>query len=91
MCGRAFADSDAIVAISGIPIGKADLFAPYQDAGMHTECFLKWHLRESFIHTFDEHYDQHLRGMRVMQADGSIEEREPHSGQGGHPDHRDGP
>lgn len=81
LCGAILETGDELVAASGAVVGEGDPLAPYQDAAMHRTCFLKWPLRIRFIQTFNEYYGQYFRCMRFMREDGSIEEREPRSGQ----------
>jgi hypothetical protein len=80
LCGVVLKEGEEYIATSGGVVGKEDPLAPYQDAAMHRNCFLSWPLRESFIRKFNEYCEQHLRGMRFMREDGSVEEREPRPG-----------
>ena len=80
ICGVTLQKDDEIFATSAGPIPSTDALWQYQDSGMHRDCFLSWDLRESFRRKFNDYYDRHLRGMRFMREDGSIEERDPRSG-----------
>lgn len=48
----------------------------YSDAAMHAKCFLGWSQREAFIDGFNEFWRRRHRGMRFMDPDGKIHERE---------------
>lgn len=77
ICGAAVAPAEPIVTTSGGPIQPDDALWKYQDAAMHQSCFVTWPLRDEFRARFNEYYDRHLRGMRFMTQDGTIEPREP--------------
>ena len=44
----------------------------YSDAAFHKNCFMAWESRKLLIDTFNEHYEKHYRGMRVMDDEGTI-------------------
>ena len=80
ICGVILIEGDDIFATSGGPVQPNDPLWPYQDAGMHRSCFRTWPLRDSFRQKFNEYFERHLRGMRFIREDGTVEEREARSG-----------
>jgi hypothetical protein len=80
ICGVTLQRGDDIFATSGGPIQPTDPLWQYQDAAMHRACFRSWPLRDSFRQEFNEYFDRHLRGVRFMHEDGTIEERDPRPG-----------
>ena len=77
ICGVTLAQSDELVSTSSGPIEPSNPLWRYQDAAMHRSCFISWPLRDAFRARFNEYYARHLRGMRFMREDGSIENRDP--------------
>jgi hypothetical protein len=77
ICGATLAQTDELVSTSGGAIEPNDALWKYQDAAMHRSCFLSWPLRDAFRGRINEYYERHLRGMRFMREDGTIESREP--------------
>ena len=79
LCRGVLESEDGVFATSGFPVSDPAL-EPFMDAGMHNACFMAWPMREQFIREFNEYYEAHYRGMRFMNENGSIEEREPTAG-----------
>ena len=76
ICGLVLKAADEIFATSGGPIQPSDPLWKFQDAGMHRQCFQKWPLRDSFRAKYNNFFKNHLRGMRYIHEDGTVEERE---------------
>ncbi len=76
ICGAVLKAADDIFATSGGPIQPSDPLWKFQDAGMHRQCFQKWPLRDSFRAKYNDFFKNHLRGMRYIHEDGTLEERE---------------
>ena len=72
-------DADSIVSIPAVPLDSAEL-ARFSDAAMHFLCFGAWSHRGDLIDEVNAFHEKRYRGMRFMQFDGSIEERDPHPG-----------
>jgi hypothetical protein len=83
ICGAVLSAGDDIFATSGGPIQPSDPLCKFQDAGMHRHCFQEWPLREAFRAKYNNFFKNHLRGMRYIHEDGTVEKREPNSGKEG--------
>jgi hypothetical protein len=77
LCGKVLRQGESLVMTSPFIEERTHPLWRFSDAAMHRACFLAWSERPLFIETFNSYFDRHLRGMRYMLEDGSIEEREP--------------
>ena len=80
LCDQVLAEHDEIFATTAFEIPKQDSLSAFQDAGMHQNCFMAWKLRPDFLIAFNNYFENHYRGMRFMNDDGTVVEREPKSG-----------
>jgi hypothetical protein len=80
ICGAILKEGEDIFAKSAGPIQSNDSLWRYQDSGAHRDWFRKRPRRYSFGQKFNEYFDHHLRGMRFIREDGTMEEREPRAG-----------
>lgn len=83
ICGDTIRSEERIVATPAFIEDADDPLWKYSDAGMHSDCFLRWELRDAFIDAFNTYWSTHYRSMRSMEPDGTITERDPSSGEAG--------
>ena len=77
LCGQVLREDEPLVMTSPFIEDPNHPLWRFHDAAMHKSCFLAWSERPLFIQTFNSYFDRHLRGMKYMLDDGTIEEREP--------------
>lgn len=72
LCDEVLEDEHELVMTSPfIEDTSSDLWR-YSDAAFHKNCFMAWESRKRFIDSFNEYYEKHYRGMRVMDDEGTI-------------------
>ena len=76
LCGQVLCSDQDNVLIPAVPI-RASSLARFADVAVHLGCFMSWSLRPMLIAEINSYYDAHYRGMRYMNEDGSIEDRDP--------------
>ena len=53
ICGAVLKTGDSIVATTAFISDETDPLWRYSDAGMHSECFVRWEHREEFVRRFN--------------------------------------